>query len=91
MPSWGRVPMMGQRSGEEGEAILAALLCPMIHSHGHSPVSTALAQEACARHLPSMASTTDQSRMNSLRGRRAWHLECGFWDARTDDEVFPSG
>lgn len=83
--------MMGWRSGKEGEDIPAALLCRMTHSHGHSPVSTALAQEACAGHLPSMASTTGQSQMNLLRGRRAWHLECGFWDVRTDDEVFPSG
>lgn len=34
-------------------------------------------------HLPGMASVTGQSQMNSLRGRRAWHLECGFWDERT--------
>lgn len=82
-PGCGCVPMTGWRSGKGGEDILATLLCPVTHSHGHRPASTALAQEACAGHLPGMASATGQSQMNSLRGRRAWHLECGFWDERT--------
>lgn len=46
------------RNGEggiekEGDDIQIALLCLMTHSHGLSPVSTALAHEARTRCLPS--------------------------------------
>lgn len=66
--------------GKEGKDILRALLCRMTHSHGFSPVSAALALEACTRDLPSTGSTTGWSQMDSLGGRRVWQLEGGFWD-----------